>query len=352
MRPRHATSSMLSLALVAVAALAVGCGDEERETTVDARTSGPTAFVSVGEAQYLLDRDLKLQSTGRTGTEPLAAELDPEPVFAVQYAVVVPGKKFTLLVFADPAAAEAAEEGVRSSDVVEGGGEFRRAANLVAVFPEPSKEVRAYRAVVDTLDEIERKCAKPGDPEFGEICFGTRDTILPSAEDRPSQDDESGPAGSGTDPGELLEAGSTATLDGVVYRPVKARQLNPSLRPDRSILEGVDVDRTGGPLLIAVFLRACNEEGSPRVPTDRFVLKDAFGTRLETVVLAPVNALAYRPRPLAEDECLPADGSAADTTLGGGALVFRVPMDVRRNTPLGLEITAPSGQRQTIEIGL
>ena len=138
----------------------------------------------------------------------------------------------------------------------------------------------------------------------------------------------------------------------MAYTPVRSRQLNPSLRPDRPILEGVDVDRTGGPLLVGVFLRVCNEEGEPRVSTDRFVLKDAFGTRIEPVEPAPDNALAYRPRELREDECLPESASAADETLGGRALVFRVPLKIRRNVPLGLEITGESGRRQTIEIGL
>ncbi|CAA9470728.1 MAG: hypothetical protein AVDCRST_MAG53-1267 [uncultured Solirubrobacteraceae bacterium] len=351
MRLRRLASSMLTVGVIAATGLvAVGCGDEE-ETSTDARPSRATAFVSEAEAQYLLDRDLEVQYVLRR-SDALAGELDPKPVVGQRLTVNPLGKKFDLLVFATPAAAEAAEDGVRLSDVVEGGGEFRRAANLVAVFPEPPKQVAAYRGVVDVLDGIERKCARPGDPEFGEICFGVRDDILPSAEDRPSEGDEAGPAGPGTEPDELLEEASTVTLDGLAYTPVRSRQLNPSLRPDRPILEGVDVDRTGGPLLVGVFLRVCNEEGEPRVSTDRFVLKDAFGTRIEPVEPAPDNALAYRPRELREDECLPESASAADETLGGRALVFRVPLKIRRNVPLGLEITGESGRRQTIEIGL
>ncbi|MBA2348971.1 MAG: hypothetical protein H0V81_11820 [Solirubrobacterales bacterium] len=82
------------------------------------------------------------------------------------------------------------------------------------------------------------------------------------------------------------------------------------------------------------------------------MLKDAFGTRIEPVELAPDNALAYRPQTLAEGECLPEDASAAYETLGGRALVFLVALRIRRNFPLGLEITARSGAQQTIELGL
>lgn len=160
------------------------------------------------------------------------------------------------------------------------------------------------------------------------------------------------PEGPGTEQDGLLEPGATVTLDGLRYTPVLSRQLNPNLRPDQAILEGVDVDRTGGPLLFAVFLRVCNEDGDPRTPRADLVLKDAFGNRIKPVELPADNELAYRPRELTADECAPAEGSAPDATLSGGALVFRVPLEIRRNTPLGLEITSPSGRRQTVRIDL
>lgn len=160
------------------------------------------------------------------------------------------------------------------------------------------------------------------------------------------------PEGPGTEQDELLEPGATVTLGGLRYTPVLSRQLNPSLRPDQAILEGVDVDRTGGPLLVAVFLRVCNEEGGARTPTADFVLKDAFGNRVKPVELPADNALAYRPGKLSAGQCAPEEGSVPDATLEGGALVFRVSLEVRRNTPLGLEISSPSGRRQTVGIDL
>lgn len=160
------------------------------------------------------------------------------------------------------------------------------------------------------------------------------------------------PEGPGTERDELLDPGATVTLDGLRYTPVLSRQLNPSLRPDRAILEGVDVDRTGGPLLFAVFLRVCNDDGRPRTPRADFVLKDAFGNRIKPVELPTDNALAYRPSKLAAGQCVPEESSVPDATLEGGALVFRVGLEVRRNPPLGLEITSPSGRRQTVRIDL
>jgi hypothetical protein len=111
------------------------------------------------------------------------------------------------------------------------------------------------------------------------------------------------------------------------------------------------VDRTGGPLLVAVMLRVCNASGRPRTPTDDLVLVDAFGSRLQPVDLPAGNELAYRPAS-SPRAGLPRGGSAADATLGGGAVVFRVPLDVRRNPPLALEITSASGARQRIAVDL
>jgi len=80
-------------------------------------------------------------------------------------------------------------------------------------------------------------------------------------------DDEQPRAAAAEGSNAYVEVGSTATLGGLQYTPVPTRQLNPSMRPDPAILEGVDVDRTGGQLLVAVVLRGCNESGRPRTST-------------------------------------------------------------------------------------
>lgn len=350
MRRHRRSLFTLTVAVVLTAGLGA-CGGED-ETTLDALPSGPTAYISEAEVQGLLDSRLMVQYAGPRRSDALASDLDPQPAAGLRISITPSGEKFDLLVFATSQAARAAEPDIRASAVVDDGGAFRRAANLVAVFPELPAEVDGYRVVADLFDTIERACARPGSPEFGELCYGTTDVQLPSTEIRPDGDDEIGPPGEGTDPDELLEPGSTVRLGGLAYTPVLSRQLNPNLSPDRNVLEGVDVDQAGGPLEVGVFLRVCNEDGAPRTTTDRFVLKDAFGTRIEPVMLAADNALAYRPRRLAAGECLPEDASAAEETLGGRALVFLVPLKVRRNFPLGLEITAKSGAQQTIELGL
>lgn len=350
MRLRRRFLPSFAVAVVAAAGLGA-CGGED-ETTLDVRPSGPTAYISEAEAQGLLESRLKVQYAGPRRSDALSSDLDPQPAVGLRISITPSGEKFDLLVFATSQAARAAEPGIRDSAVVGDGGAFRRAANLVAVFPEQPARVDGYRVVADLFDTLERACARPGSPEFGELCYGTTDVRLPSTESRPDGDDEIGPAGEGTDPDTLLEPGSTVRLGGLAYTPVLSRQLNPKLRPDRSVLEGVDVDQAGGPLEVGVFLRVCNEDGSPRTSTDRFVLKDAFGTRIAPVEPAADNALAYRPRRLAEGECLPEEASAAEKAFGGRALVFLVALKIRRNFPLGLEITAKSGERRTIEVGL
>jgi hypothetical protein len=293
MELRRSPSPPLALLACLAAAVGAGCADDDEPRAAIA--DEPTAYMSRSEVERLLEREL---------------------------------------------------------EVVEGGGAVRRAANVVAAFPERRRDVDAYRVADEVLARLGRACGEPGDPELGELCFGVADVILPGADPRTPGPDDPGPAGEGTQPTDFLEAGSTATVGGLRYTPLMARQLDPGGEPDQAILEGVDVDRSGGPLLVAVMLRVCNVSDRPRTPAGDLILKDAFGNHLEPVELPADNELAYRPEELAPDACLPADGSAAEATLGGGALVFRMPLEIRRNPPLGLQISSGAGERQTVAIDL
>ncbi len=349
MERRRSLSPLFALLACLAAAVAAGCADDDAPRAADA--GEPNAYVSRSEVERLLERELELQRSLRRGDR-LAASVEPRPVDGMRFAVVPSGREFDVLVFATAEDAQAAEPEVRASEAVEDGGAVRRAANVVAAFPEPPRDVDGYRTADEVLARLGRACAAAGDPAYGELCFGGADVILPEADAPTPGPDDPGPAGEGTQPDSLLEAGSTATVGGLRYTPVIARQLNPGGEPDRAILEGVDVDRSGGPLLVAVMLRVCNDSGRPRTPTGDLILEDAFGTRLQPVELPADNQLAYRPRELAPGECLPPDGSAAEATLGGGALVFRVPLEIRRNPPLGLRIGSGTGERQTVAIDL
>lgn len=346
---RHSSLRVVAAVACAAACTATGCADDEAPRAAVAER--PNAYVSRSELERLLERELMLQRSLRRD-ERLSSDLDPEPVDGIRFAVVPSGREFDVVFFATPEDAEDATQDIRRSDMLEDGGAFRRAANVVAVFPEDPEGVDSYQVAAEVLARVDRACAEPGDPEFGEFCFGVADAILPDAGNRTPGPDDPGPPGDGTQPGEFLEAGSTATLGGLLYTPVSTRQLNPSLRPDQAILEGVEVDRTGGPLLVAVMLRVCNESGRPRTPTDELMLVDSFGNRLKPVELPADNPLAYRPRELAPGQCVPAESSAPDATLAGGAVVFRVPLEVRRNPPLALEITSASGEQQSVAVDL
>jgi hypothetical protein len=258
-------SPVPSLALLAFLAAAVGAGCADDDEPRAAIADEPTAYMSRSEVERLLEREL---------------------------------------------------------EVVEGGGAVRRAANVVAAFPERPRDVDAYRVADEVL-----------------------------ARGRPVRTTPA-PPGRAPSPPTSSRRGSTATVGGLRYTPLMARQLDPGGEPDQAILEGVDVDRSGGPLLVAVMLRVCNVSDRPRTPAGDLILKDAFGNHLEPVELPADNELAYRPEELAPDACLPADGSAAEATLGGGALVFRMPLEIRRNPPLGLQISSGAGERQTVAIDL
>ena len=349
MKLRQSLSPVFAVLACLAAAVAAGCADDDEPRAAVA--DRPTAYVSRSEVERLLERELELQRSLRQDDR-LAADLEPQPADSIRFAAVPSGREFDVLLFATAQDAQDAVPEVRASQVVEEGGAVRRAANVVAPIPPRPQDLDANPVADQVLARLGRACAEPGDPEYGELCFGVADVILPGVDARTPGPDDPGPAGEGTQPDDFLEAGSTATVGGLRYTPVMARQLNPGGEPDRAILEGVDVDRSGGPLLFAVVLRVCNDSDRPRTPTDDLILKDAFGNRLQPVELPADNELAYRPDELAPDECLPADGAAAEATLGGGALVFRVPLEIRRNPPLGLQITTGTGQQQTVAVDL
>jgi len=73
--------------------------------------------------------------------------------------------------------------------------------------------------------------------------------------------------------------------------------------------------------------------------SDDVVVRDAFG---EAFAPRPEDVAApfrYAPsRAIRPGTCVPAEGSAARSRFGGGALVFEIPLQDVRETPLVMEI--------------
>lgn len=144
--------------------------------------------------------------------------------------------------------------------------------------------------------------------------------------------------------------GAQVTVGDVRYRVATFRRMNPRIQPGSAFYTGAAPGRGRG--LYALFLRACND-GDPPVRASRdVVVRDAFG---EAFAPRPDDVAApfrYAPsRAIAPGACAPAQGSAARSRFDGGALVFEIPLQDVRETPLVLEIR-DGGERGRLELRL
>jgi hypothetical protein len=167
-------------------------------------------------------------------------------------------------------------------------------------------------------------------------------------EDEPT-DQVSRDAGGGDEGDTAIDARETnvAVLGDVSYRVVLFRELNVHTEPDSALIEQPPGDGRG---YWATFVEACNETEVPQTPTDRIVLENSLGQPFEPLDAEPDDDYAYQPRRLAPGECLPTEGSAADLTFDGTAVVFELPFDAVQNRPLVLELRPRDGAAEAGEV--
>jgi hypothetical protein len=124
--------------------------------------------------------------------------------------------------------------------------------------------------------------------------------------------------------------------DGVRYRVMLFRELNVHGFPDSAIWTGPPPPRGSG-LYMAVLEACATGDGAARASRDVH-LEDAFGERFEPRMLRTDDTFGYRATTIQPGTCVPREGSPADHTLGGAALVFSVPFDSARERPMVLSL--------------
>lgn len=129
---------------------------------------------------------------------------------------------------------------------------------------------------------------------------------------------------------------NTVDLNGIRYRVVMFRQINPRLASDGALYEGPLPEEGVG--VYAAFLRACNDSDERRTPTSEVKLEDAFGESYPRLRAVSDEAFDYEPEPLRPDNCLPPDDGAADRAFPGAAILFAIPFDDLGNRPFILEL--------------
>jgi hypothetical protein len=119
---------------------------------------------------------------------------------------------------------------------------------------------------------------------------------------------------------------------------------------DRSLVRAVTPAPGHG--LYAAFLQACNVGDDPIAASASFRLRDAFGTDYVPVRDGLDPALSFTLGHIGSSGCSPREGSAAERTFDGAALVFDLPYDITQNRPLLLEIRAAGTETGSARIEL
>ena len=136
---------------------------------------------------------------------------------------------------------------------------------------------------------------------------------------------------------EPAREGLALELDGVDYNVFITRQLNPAIPPDDAYVEAPEPEPTD--TLYGIFLQTCNTSDEPRGTAEEFMIVDAQGNEFEPDELPLNNRVAYHPRELLPQECIPEAGSVAQLgPTAGSMLLFTLPLQNTEYRPLELEI--------------
>jgi hypothetical protein len=146
--------------------------------------------------------------------------------------------------------------------------------------------------------------------------------------------------------------GIYVTVDDLKYQIQISRILNPAARDDAHYLRGTPEgeEPSADEVWYGIFMRVENDADDPHPTAEEFSIHDTQGTEYEPIELDPeVNSFLYEPTELGPGSLLPAlDTPAADNTIRGGLILFKVSVESLANRPLELEIHSPSGGENAI----
>jgi hypothetical protein len=142
--------------------------------------------------------------------------------------------------------------------------------------------------------------------------------------------------------------GIYVTVDDLKYQIQISRILNPAALDDSAYLQGMaegEEEPADDEVWYGIFMRVENDRDEPQPTAEEFKIVDTQGDEFEPIELDPaVNDFVYEPTELQPGEILPAkDTPAADNTIRGGLILFKVTTEALANRPLELEIESPSG---------
>jgi hypothetical protein len=135
-------------------------------------------------------------------------------------------------------------------------------------------------------------------------------------------------------------------VGGLKYQVQISRVLNPTDREDRDYLVDLPADQQLKPdeNWFAVFMRVENDSDKAAPATDAYSIRDTQGNVYKPIAMGPKNVFVYRPAVLQPKDILPLPSTgAAENTIQGAMVLFKIPVANFQNRPLELEIPPPKG---------
>jgi hypothetical protein len=140
--------------------------------------------------------------------------------------------------------------------------------------------------------------------------------------------------------------GTYIDVGGLKYQVQISRLLNPTDREDEGYLIDLPADQTLGATdhWFAVFMRVENDSDKAERAATVYDIRDTQGNVYRPIEMGPKNVFAYRSAVLQPKDLLPLPSSpAAENTIQGSMLLFKIPVANFQNRPLVLEIHPPAG---------
>jgi hypothetical protein len=146
--------------------------------------------------------------------------------------------------------------------------------------------------------------------------------------------------------------GIYVTVDDLKYQIQISRILNPAATDDSAYLRGLPEGEeiADDEVWYGIFMRVENDTDDPHPTAEEFTIKDTQDDEFEPVELdSEANDFVYEPTELPPGEVLPPhDTPAADNTIRGALIVFKLTTEALSNRPLELEIVSPSGGENAV----
>lgn len=147
--------------------------------------------------------------------------------------------------------------------------------------------------------------------------------------------------------------GAYIDLGQLKYQVQISRQLNPADGEDKEFLTGVASKLGAQDVWFGVFVRVENESSSFQTPASAYEIHDTQDHVYTPALIDPTNLYSYKPVRIPGNGVLPnVSQTAAQNSINGELLLFRIPRASLDNRPLELMIHNPDDAKSIGTINL